>query len=345
MCETFVMASLRTPTTLFALASLLALTTACPDKDVDDDVGEEAGQDEESDSSTGSTGDTTTGEEESSESMGSESTTDAGTEETTESAEESSESTEETDDGACVPDGDDEMGALEPPLDDEPDYPHGGTFIPEEDIPVVEACDPWVQDCVPGEKCVPYAAGGGTWNANKCVPVLGDKAVGDECIWDGIMAATDDCDGESACWGMIDNIGTCTAFCEGTPQNPICPEGTICSISNQGSVTFCLEGCNPITQDMCPDGNGCYYDGVAFSCAPTTSDIPAGDPCSFINDCEAGLVCLDGSVVPGCTDSACCAEFCDLDCPLCSDPQAECVALFQGNAPVGDDDVGACILP
>ena len=228
------------------------------------------------------------------------------------------------------------------------DEPHGGgVFIPALDVGSVSTCDIFMQDCPNGEKCVPYASMGGTWDANKCVPVLGTGTVGEPCLYTGAIDANDDCDEDSACWG-IDNMsmGTCTAFCSGTPIQPLCPEGTQCLMSNQGSIAFCVLGCNPITQN-CADGEGCFWSGSSFACASLTQDIPLGESCGFINDCAKGLACLSGDSVPGCASAACCAEFCDLDCgpDSCTMPNTSCTAFFNGNAPVGDADVGVCVQP
>ncbi len=220
-------------------------------------------------------------------------------------------------------------------------------FIPDDDVGGVNECDIFLQDCMPGEKCVPYASGGGTWDANKCVPVMGDGMVGEACVYKGVVEATDDCDESSACW-YIDNMGmgVCTAFCEGSPQDPVCPEGDTCLISNMGSIAFCLPGCNPIAQD-CPEGQGCFWSGSTFACASLTAEIPAGEPCGFINDCAEGLMCLTADVIPGCAGSACCGEFCDLDCgpDSCTLPGTSCAPFFEGGgASPGNADVGVCIV-
>jgi hypothetical protein len=168
---------------------------------------------------------------------------------------------------------------------------------------------------------------------------MGDGMVGEACIYGGVVEATDDCDENSACWN-----GICTAFCAGTPLDPVCPADTICSISNQGSIAFCLEGCNPLTQE-CPEGEACFWDGGEFSCNFTTQDIPTGQPCAFINDCAGGNMCLSGELVPSCNGAACCAAFCDLDCGegVCG-PDTVCVPFFEeGAAPEGSADIGLCL--
>lgn len=223
--------------------------------------------------------------------------------------------------------------------------PHGG-FVPDLDLPNSSECDVFMQDCMAGEKCVPYASGGGSWDANKCVPVMGDGMVGEACFYSGVVEATDDCDENSACWDVNDQgVGTCTAFCSGTPMAPICAAGTSCLQGNNGSIAFCVEGCNPITQE-CPMGEGCFWANDAFACVFTGGDIPTGESCGFINDCAAGNMCVSGESLPNCAGNNCCAAFCDLDCGMgvCAEPGTQCVPFFEmGQAPVGSADVGVCL--
>ena len=228
--------------------------------------------------------------------------------------------------------------------------PHGG-FVPDEDFGTPSECGIFMQDCPLGEKCVPYSSNGGNWNANKCVPVQGNGMVGESCQYAGTIEATDDCDADSACWDVMEingqQIGTCTAFCGGTPEAPVCPQGTSCLQSGDGSIAFCVDTCNPLTQE-CPPGEACFWANDAFNCIFTTSEIPVGQPCGFINDCAEGLICLTAEVVPNCGGGACCGEFCDLDCGgnPCTQPGTVCTPFFSmGMAPFGDGDVGVCILP
>ena len=221
-------------------------------------------------------------------------------------------------------------------------------FVPEDDFGSASTCDPFMQDCEPGEKCVPYSTTGGTWNANKCVPVLGDGKVGEPCAYDGVTEATDSCDAFSMCWNFAQEgdemIGTCAAFCAGTPDNPSCEPGSSCSISCDGSLSVCIQTCDPIAQDCL--GLGCYWANASFNCIFTTQDIEEGQPCGFINDCKAGLRCTSADVLPACEGSACCAAFCDLGVGGCELPDTSCVPLFEeGAALPGYEHVGICIAP
>ncbi|MFV8756325.1 ribulose phosphate epimerase [Nannocystaceae bacterium ST9] len=224
-------------------------------------------------------------------------------------------------------------------------------FVPDQPNDGVVPCDPFAKDCPMGEKCVPYSTdGGGVWDANKCVPVTGDGQAGDTCTWGGIAAGTDDCDADSICWDVMEvdgqALGVCTSLCEGTANDPICGAETSCLIANEGSITLCIQTCDPLLQD-CNEGLGCYWANEDFNCVFTSQDIPTGEPCGYINDCTPGNLCADASALPACMGSACCAPYCDLAAPDCAAiAGTECTTFFEeGQAPPGYEDVGICVLP
>ena len=223
-------------------------------------------------------------------------------------------------------------------------------FVPDHDL-YGESCDPWSQDCPDGEKCVPYGSSGGAWDANKCVPVLGDRGVGEDCVYDGIIAATDNCDETSHCWDTIDVdgelVGTCLAFCTGTPDDPMCAPGSVCLLSSEGSITLCIPTCDPLAQD-CDPGLACYWNHQGFNCIFTTEDIELGQPCGYINDCAAGLTCLSAEVMPDCEGASCCSSFCALDlgdAECAGLPGTVCSSFFPDEPVPGYENVGVCILP
>lgn len=224
-----------------------------------------------------------------------------------------------------------------------------GWFMPDDDG-AKQPCNIVLQDCLEGEKCVPSSGGGG-WDELVCVPVLGDKLPGEPCTY-GTVAGTDDCDETGACWNVMnidgELIGTCTAFCTGSPDAPECPAGSLCALSGQSDVAFCLPQCDPIGQD-CGAGLGCYWAVSYFGCIFTTQDIPAGEPCGYINDCAAGHGCVEGRLIPDCAGLACCAAFCDInlgDAQCESVPGTGCVPFFaEDTAPPNYEHVGVCILP
>lgn len=233
----------------------------------------------------------------------------------------------------------------------DPPTSEGTDFVPsKEDMGPLD-CDPYAQDCPEGEKCVPYASSGGPWDDNKCVAVMGDQAPGEPCTYGGMVDATDDCDETSHCWDVHDvdgqPVGTCMAFCIGSEDSPECPPDSQCLYSS--TINLCIPLCDPLAQ-VCGDGQACIWDGAQFFCVFTTQELPAGQPCGFINDCAAGLGCFQAEALPNCEGSSCCSAFCDLnlgDGPCeASLPDTICVPFFeQGTAPPGYDDVGVCVLP
>jgi hypothetical protein len=199
-------------------------------------------------------------------------------------------------------------------------------------------CDPIAQDCPPAFKCVGYQQGGVTWDANKCVPVLGDRPAGAACRSDGPIAATDDCDASSMCWA-----GVCVPFCSGSARSPSCPTSHVCTIAYAGVIAYCEPTCDPLVQD-CPAGEGCFWVGDQFVCMSAAACQPQGQQCSFIADCCETQICMEASRVPGCATPFCCADLCDLDRPACP-PGSNCVPFFGGGAPPSYEDVGVCSLP
>jgi hypothetical protein len=213
-----------------------------------------------------------------------------------------------------------------------------------------EPCDPLAQACFPTHKCVPYATqpNGSFWDANKCVPILGDKAWGEACTLDSPQNAQDDCDGDGFCWKLQwfegELHGTCVPFCVGPPQDLMCPVGWGCLFS--GAIALCTKQCDPLIQD-CPLDYGCYWAGNGFDCALTASEAGQGQACDDYNDCLPGVACVAKDLVPGCqgNDPNCCTQWCDLSEPdPCPDPLS-CVSFFAPNeAPPMLADVGICIF-
>ena len=221
----------------------------------------------------------------------------------------------------------DDGGALVP---DDPDAPSGQT-----------ECSTWHQDCPAGTKCVPWASSGGTWDATKCVVVLGDDKSGEPCFSDGSVEGTDTCDASGVCWDVGDSgeglVGVCRSFCDGTPRAPSCERGLTCSVTNEGAITLCVPSCDPLQQD-CGPGSGCYLVNDVFACMFTTSNLGVGQACGFINDCAPGLYCASGLVIPNCPGTGCCTPLCGVNgsASQCSAiPNTSCVTLGVG-------DVGAC---
>jgi hypothetical protein len=220
-----------------------------------------------------------------------------------------------------------------------------GSFYagPEVDFSSTLECDPFAQDCPDGEKCVPYASSGNGFDANRCVVITGSGEPGDVCNYGGMVDATDDCGEDSYCWAVGD-VGVCKEFCQGTPDDPMCPDGFECLIDGDGSVNLCTFSCSPLLQD-CSPGSACYWALDEFTCVATTEDIALGEPCDAINDCALGLICAPADALPSCAGDSCCASYCDLSMPMCSQMGTDCTAFFEVDPPIGYEDVGVCIVP
>lgn len=217
----------------------------------------------------------------------------------------------------------------------------------------MDECDVWAQDCPEGQKCAPWVSdGGAAWDALRCVDVDANGGQpGDACEAEGGGASgIDDCALGTMCWNVgEEGTGVCVAFCGGTAQAPTCADtATTCIIANEGVLNLCLPICDPLLQD-CGDGQACYPAGDAFACAPDVSGELGlyGDPCAAINTCDAGLLCANPELVPGCEGEGCCTSFCEIDDGTdCPGQGQECVTWYEaGQAPPGAESLGACVIP
>jgi hypothetical protein len=220
-------------------------------------------------------------------------------------------------------------------------------FVPPPPDTGVHACDPWLQDCPGGEKCVAYSASGGNWDANRCVEINGVGQQGDPCTYSGTAESIDDCGADSFCWNVdVEGIGVCTPFCDGTVDSPLCEPDQGCTIANNGSINLCLQSCDPLLQD-CEAGSVCFYDFSGdFVCTFPSDGTVTGGACGFINDCAPGNVCLSAEALPECDGPTCCGAFCSLGDPTCATVGTECTPFFEeGSAPPAYVDIGVCIVP
>lgn len=224
-------------------------------------------------------------------------------------------------------------------------------------------CQFFSQDCLPWEKCMPWANDGGPhWNATKCTHVVENPAhAGEPCHVEGrATSGYDDCDHGSMCFHVDPETleGTCVPFCVGHEANPVCEDpGMKCAIASDGILPICMPLCNPLAQD-CPRGQTCHPIQGEWECITDASgDAGAyGDPCEFLNVCDPGLICVVASAVPPglpCEGAwGCCTEICDISDPL-GDLQCTgatggqtCQAWYEeGTAPPTYEDVGVCALP
>ena len=233
--------------------------------------------------------------------------------------------------------------------------PPDNTFVDPEDVPSPE-CDLWTgEPCVRGEKCMPYAHGGGEgWNSTKCTPLAPNPGrAGDPCtVEDSPHSGIDDCEAFSMCWGVDPdtNQGTCVSFCTGSALNPSCDDpATSCMIGASELLMLCLPTCDPLAQ-TCVEGQGCYGWGETFLCMGGHGHAAPGEPCEFVNACEPGSYCASAADLSGCQGaSGCCAPFCDVNavdpCPGAAEG-VECVPWFhEGQVHPSLENVGGCVGP
>jgi hypothetical protein len=229
-------------------------------------------------------------------------------------------------------------------------------FVPYPDV-AQDVCDIWGDDCPAGEKCTAYATSGSVWDANKCVPVMGDGQPGDACdVFESSVDGLDTCAKGSMCWDVQADteVGYCVAFCAGSPNDPQCPGDTLCPLYGDGVLPLCIPTCDPVTPTAdCPNpDNLCVSSpgGNGFMCILDASggQGPFGTACQYVNSCNYGLFCANADAVPDCEGSqGCCTPYCDLDQPDCPpDLGLECVPWYEEDqAPPGYEHVGACVLP
>jgi hypothetical protein len=217
------------------------------------------------------------------------------------------------------------------------------SVMDEPDLP--QTCEPLAQDCPDGQKCVPHQSDGGLYGTNKCVPVLGDGAPGEPCT-PGTAEETDDCDASSVCWYLGESggvvSGTCQPLCTGSPEQPSCPDGWYCSDYGDDVRYICEWMCDPIAQN-CADGEACYGSNTEDFLCLNAGNRPAGEWCSYTNDCAPGVLCL-----PTCAGESCCTGICDLElgnAQCDAVPGTECVSLYEGQPPAGFENVGICVAP
>jgi hypothetical protein len=210
-------------------------------------------------------------------------------------------------------------------------------------------CTAWDQNCVRGEKCMPWSNDGGPhWNTERCSPIDPDaRAPGEPCMVEGsYVSGIDNCELGSVCL-FVDpatNTGVCIASCSGSEDNPVCASpGDVCSIDFDGAMVNCLPSCDPLLQD-CSLG-GCYPTPFGdFVCGATIGmGVGPGEPCVHQWDCVEGSVCVEGDLVPDCADEGCCAPLCDVSMP----EQCEgltCEPWYEPGTSPGLEALGVCII-
>lgn len=235
----------------------------------------------------------------------------------------------------------------------------GGAFYAANPDGPLPSCDLLGQDCPEGEKCAPFADHFDSpgYDAARCLDVVEEPAQdGEPCMvmgdeWSG----RDDCDVGLVCYELDPetDTGVCRALCD--PGGAACSDpSTTCVSWFDGGLPICSPTCDPLLQD-CGPGMACVGDpdivcdagACGISRPPNTGVALQGEPCDWPTDCELGLQCTDGAVVPGCVDARCCTEICDAADPASCDavPGTSCVPVDSASCPPAIYDAGVCITP
>jgi hypothetical protein len=194
-------------------------------------------------------------------------------------------------------------------------------------------------------------------SGSRCTYVLDSVESGTVCIpdtvvhdsWDTCTPAPatgrDGCPTAHVCLAgrETSNTGTCVPLCNSSAS---C-EGGLCAEDPRTLVDYCGDPCSPLLDDCPAPALSCLFDAGVFAClVPTEFDeIGVGEACPDTDSrgCEPDAVCLQGTLVPGCTTSSCCTNVCDTTGPTSCASPAECNALPVSSTP-GLEDVGACFV-
>lgn len=231
-------------------------------------------------------------------------------------------------------------------------------FVMDADMGVYDPCSVYDQDCPEGAKCVPSISP--NHSPSRCVPVLGDHAVGEACTFDGHETGTDDCDVDSHCWpgdwdGPEPLMGTCAPFCQGSEAQPSCPGqgesciGYVCHVLGQIGIPVCMLTCDVFAQD-CGEGMACYfsYFNYSYGCSVVAGDAALGEVCETYDQCAAGYQCIGSENLPSCGGDSCCTTYCELGDDASCDaalPGTVCSDALANPMADGCPAYGLCALP
>ncbi|MCA9684961.1 MAG: hypothetical protein KC457_22455 [Myxococcales bacterium] len=225
-------------------------------------------------------------------------------------------------------------------------------------------CEPILQNCPEGEKCVWAVPEGGYQRREGaiCIPITGDIQPFEPCsLPTGFgQQISDDCGPESYCLEVYQTAdhGFCMPFADGKgPDDVNCDAypGTVYVTENGSSFPdACMfHECNPLMlAETCPADMTCvFYPAQLYATnlclhVPPDFNLSVGAACDF-GDCGKGKLCAPTEWLPDCADERCCTEWCDLNNPSCATPGTECV-FFPTWGEFDNPDyqnLGACVLP
>jgi hypothetical protein len=166
------------------------------------------------------------------------------------------------------------------------------------------------------------------------------------------LAGNDDCTAGALCLDLDpDGHGICRAMCDDQPDSPKCPANSLCHITGEASIYFCLTACDPRIP-ACPAGQVCIPEDNRFHCTIDASGAggQANDACTVANACDPGLVCLNTAFASAACDqgsNGCCQPFCTFPDAPCPNPDQQCVQWYDPMQPIPDglETLGVCAIP
>lgn len=211
------------------------------------------------------------------------------------------------------------------------------------DLPT-EECDIWLENCPPGQKCMPVGLNGEqTWSALRCRPIdVNPSGLYQPCnlLGQSLYEGLDTCGPHMMCLEIDFNTlsGTCLGMCTGSPFEPGClDDKAFCHQYSGGVLNICHPTCDPLSQNCDGAEELCTFSPVdpgGFVCAPDKDGQFGGlfDPCRGFAECEPGLFCGDSALTVECApDQApgCCSPLCDLtQVSSCPGKGQECLEYF-----------------
>lgn len=214
------------------------------------------------------------------------------------------------------------------------------------------ACDPVLQTgCGAGQKCTSVPSDDPATSIAGCVDD-GTVAAGDACTRTE-DENVDDCAAGSFCVAPPGGGGTlhCRTFCDST-DDATC-DGA-CGLYEGlfpagGTSGLCEPRCD-LLDPQCESGLMCTFapDSAPFCSNEIDTPTTLGEPCTFLNECEDGLGCIQESLSS--TDTVC-GFLCDARAgrgPYCNDAggpgtEAACIPLASLYETSSQPDAGVCI--
>ncbi len=149
-------------------------------------------------------------------------------------------------------------------------------------------CNPVSQTgCALGFKCAYILDDPGTGARHVGCAPDGTAAIGDACTEAIVAGETDSCAAGGDCYR-----GTCHDIC--TTISDDCVDGLcitfVDALGNPVEIQICLPNCDLLLQDCAGAGEGCYI--ASEPVCVGAGSVPTGDPCSFVNSCLPGSICI-----------------------------------------------------